>query len=175
MDKITYKPEYSNQISRNSIEFIPGESSGPNVFIKTTQNILTQYFSNELEKPITKISTNFENLSESIYSIKSSIIKKEMPINFQNYSINGFIQNYLFNELNIAEENELAKDTYDIIIEIIEDYFTSLNFDTSNLEKGEDFNLKVGKIEFTLTTTQNQKNNTKIIFQQLILENVKHY
>ena len=161
VDEITYKTVYSNQISGNSIEFMPDESTSPNIFLKITQNILTQYLSNKLQIPNTEISTNLENLSESVYGKKNSIIKKEISINFQNYSINGFIQNYLFNELNITEKDKLAEDTYNTILEIIEDYFTSLNFDTTNLEKGEDFNLKVGKIEFTLTTSENQKNNTQ--------------
>ena len=42
----------------------------------------------------------------------------------------------------------------------MEEIFTSSDYDTSNLDKGEDEIIKTEKMTVTLTTTQNQKNNS---------------
>ena len=48
---------------------------------------------------------------------------------------------------------------YDTIIENIEIMLTSENFDTSDLDNGNDEIIETEKMNITLTTTQNQKNN----------------
>ena len=49
---------------------------------------------------------------------------------------------------------------YDTLIQNVEDIFTSENYDTSNLDKGEDQVITTEKMTITLSTTQNQMNNT---------------
>ena len=51
---------------------------------------------------------------------------------------------------------------YDKIIERIEDYFTSENFDTSQLDSGKDEQIVTEKMIIILTTTENQKNNENV-------------
>ena len=48
---------------------------------------------------------------------------------------------------------------YDKILETIEDIFTSNDFDTFDIDKGEDQVIEAEKIKITLTSTQNQKDN----------------
>ena len=62
------------------------------------------------------------------------------------------------NETNKKGKEEEIK-YYDEIIENIESILTSPNFDTLNIEKGEDQVIQTEKMTITLTTTQNQKNN----------------
>ena len=50
---------------------------------------------------------------------------------------------------------------YDNILKTVESGFTSINYDTSNLEKGNDESLKTEKVIITFTTSENQKNNIK--------------
>ena len=50
---------------------------------------------------------------------------------------------------------------YDNIIKTVESGFTSINYDTSNIEKGNDELLKTEKVIITFTTSENQKNNIK--------------
>ena len=44
-------------------------------------------------------------------------------------------------------------------MDVVENYFTSENYSTSNLDKGTDEIIEAEKIRFTFTTTDNQKNN----------------
>ena len=60
---------------------------------------------------------------------------------------------------NKKEEKEESK-FQDMILETIEEGFTSDNYDTSKLEKGKDEIIETDKMKITLTTTDNQKNNT---------------
>ena len=48
---------------------------------------------------------------------------------------------------------------YDNIIEVIENEFTSENYDTANIDNGQDEIIKTDKITTTLTTSDNQRNN----------------
>ena len=57
---------------------------------------------------------------------------------------------------NMSKEEEI--DYYNSIIKIIEKSYTD-NYDTSKLDNGEDEIIKTEKINVTLTTLQNQKNN----------------
>ena len=75
--------------------------------------------------------------------------------------IEDIIKNILIN--NEGNKTEKTKDEeikyYDNILKIIENEFTSENYDTFNLEHGQDDIIKTEKIITTLTTSENQKNN----------------
>ena len=65
------------------------------------------------------------------------------------------------------EKNEIREKTreeeiemYDEVVKNMEDIFTPSDYDTSNLDKGEDEIIKTEKMTVTLATTQNQKNNS---------------
>ena len=49
---------------------------------------------------------------------------------------------------------------YDNLLKNIENGFTNNYYDTSNLDNGQDEILKTEKVTITLTTVENQKNNT---------------
>ena len=74
------------------------------------------------------------------------------------------LENIVKYEKNETESEEKMKEEevkyYDQIIENIEAGFTSDNYDTSNLDKGEDEVIETEKMTVTFTTTQNQKDNT---------------
>ena len=66
--------------------------------------------------------------------------------------------------LNFITENKDGKKednnkAYDIIGENIESGFTSEDYDTSDIDNGKDDVIKLDKVTFTLTTTENQKND----------------
>ena len=64
------------------------------------------------------------------------------------------------NDNNKEEKNENKEiKAQDKFLENIEKGFTSDNYDTTNLDKGEDDIIENNKITITLTTTDNQKNN----------------
>ena len=71
--------------------------------------------------------------------------------------INNLLINNTINKDDISKEEEIKY--YDNILKIIENEFTSDNYDTTNIDKGQDNIIKSGKITTTLTTTENQKNN----------------
>ena len=75
--------------------------------------------------------------------------------------IEDIIKNILIN--NEGNKTEKTKDEeikyYDNILKIIENEFTSENYETFNLEHGQDDIIKNEKIITTLTTSENQKNN----------------
>ena len=64
---------------------------------------------------------------------------------------------------NIGNCYEKSKDEeikyYDNILQNIENKFTSDDYDTSNIDGGQDEIITNGKITTTLTTSENQKNN----------------
>ena len=75
----------------------------------------------------------------------------------QNSEIKKIIQDLLDNKNNSKiEEIEY----YETIFDIIETGFTSDNYDSSNLDDGEDEVIETEKMTVTFTTTQNQKKNT---------------
>ena len=68
----------------------------------------------------------------------------------------------IIEDIKIDEKEDSRKEEikyYDKILETIEDVFTSNDFDTSDLDKGEDQVIDTEKIKITLTTVQNQKDN----------------
>ena len=81
------------------------------------------------------------------------ILKQECARNCPiNSIINGLC---ILNLINYKNEIEY----YNIIIKNIENDYTSGNYDTINLDKGQDVIIKTGKITTTLTTSKNQKNS----------------
>ena len=72
------------------------------------------------------------------------------------------ILKYVTNETKTNEKKEKEEEikVQDKILETIEEGFTSDNYDTTNLEKGKDEIIETDKMKITLTTTDNQKNNT---------------
>ena len=76
------------------------------------------------------------------------------------------MKNEIENLLNV-EKNETKEFTkeeennyYNNILDIIEKGFTSEDYDTSNLDKGQDEVIETEKMTIIFTTTQNQKNNS---------------
>ena len=57
------------------------------------------------------------------------------------------------------ESKEESKKVEDILLENIENDFTSEEYSTSDIEKGQDVSVVENKFTITLTTTENQKNN----------------
>ena len=68
---------------------------------------------------------------------------------------------------NKNNKEEIIKE-YDMIIENIEIGFTSNDFDTSNIEKGNDDIIENKQMTITLTTTKNQKNDKNNINKTII-------
>ena len=69
------------------------------------------------------------------------------------------IQNKLCILKNRTNEKDDDIKQQDMILKNIEDMFTSSDYDTTNLDKGEDEIIFTEKMTITLTTTQNQKDN----------------
>ena len=83
-----------------------------------------------------------------------TLVKKECKKSKDN-EIKGLINN-INNDKNTKEEEI---NYYDTVLTNIEDYYTSKNFDTSNLDNGNDEAIEIGKAKVTFTTSENQKNN----------------
>ena len=91
--------------------------------------------------------------TSSILNIKTEIIKY-----IKSEDIENIIQNLIKNDKNEIKGKEKEIKAYDKIIEKIENIFVN-NYDTTNLDKGEEQIINAGKMSITLTTTINQKNN----------------
>ena len=128
---------------------------------------------------------NYNNINISSYPEKYSELISEINVKTTDISLEIFttseIETTSFVIKNIEEIKDKIKDLfnyeknetkemnkeeeikiYDMIVKDIENVFTSENYDTSKLDKGEDQVIKAEKMTITLTTTQNQKNNTDI-------------
>ena len=57
-----------------------------------------------------------------------------------------------------SKENDEEINYYNAILEVIEDVFSSDNYDTSNLDNGKDEIIETNKMIITFTTIENQKN-----------------
>ena len=100
------------------------------------------------------------------YCTKNSSCPDEYPklLEDKKECIRNDIKNIIKN-LVVIEKNETVKMTkeeeveyYENVIEIIEKGFTD-NYDTTNMDKGEDEVIDTQKMTITFTTTQNQKSN----------------
>ena len=107
---------------------------------------------------------NIEMYTEINSNLEINIITNEI----QNYSkmidIKELIKNILNNKTNETDINEFEEENknkiYNFILNIFETIFTSINYDTSKLDNGEDDINTIDKLTITLTTSENQKNNT---------------
>ena len=109
------------------------------------------------------------NLTHNCIECKDNFIFEIKTNNYfncyENYTIKQDIEDIIKNILinNEGNQTEKTKDEeikyYDNILKIIENEFTSENYDTFNLEHGQDDIIKTEKIITTLTTSENQKNN----------------
>ena len=76
------------------------------------------------------------------------------------YDFKDIINDLLENERNEIEKSKLDEiKYYDNILNIIQKEFLSNNYDTSNVDNGEDDIIKTEKLIITFTTTENQRNN----------------
>ena len=77
------------------------------------------------------------------------------------YDFLNSIQDMLKIERNESEKMSKEEEIkcYDNILKNVEEGFTSENYDTKNLDKGEDEVIKTEKMTITFTTSQNQRNN----------------
>jgi len=91
-----------------------------------------------------------EIIKESTYLSLISSKKENIRNNFDN-----LLSSILLNEKNEDNETEY----YDEILELIDKYILSDNFDLSNIEQGEDEIIPIEKMKVTITTTNNQRNN----------------
>ena len=105
-----------------------------------------------------------ENPFEYIYTqecVKNCPIK-DMKQNtcIQNYKNDKKDEELGSDNKNKEENNKEDTKAQDIMLQNIETGFTSEDYDTSNLENGEDDVFEDEKMTVTLTTTQNQKDNS---------------
>ena len=76
------------------------------------------------------------------------------------------VLNYKNNQIEEEENNKKKENdeedlkAKELILHNVEEGFTSEDYDTSNLENGEDDIIQDEKMTITLTTTDNQKNNS---------------
>ena len=137
----------------------------PNGYSKSNQN------TKECIKDDYKLETS-QILNEKYPQIKESI---SYILDKQETEIITMIIKKLYKAEDIKEliqnikkyENEMKGMTkeqetefYDDIIDNVEDILTSKDFNTSNLDNGQNRVIKTEKITITLTTSQNQKNDT---------------
>ena len=127
-------------------------------------------FRNKCWKECPKESKKSENITSQNNYYCEAICSREYPFEFlstqeclKSCSINDIkeklcILNYNYkNDNNSKEGKEDEFIPQKILIENVENDFTSINYNTSNLEEGKDDIIKDEKMTITLTTTQNQK------------------
>ena len=97
----------------------------------------------------------------------SSSCPKEYPLLLENQKkcIENNLQKVVKDTLLNNERNKTEKskkeeiEFYDNVLNIIEETFISGNYNTSNIDNGEDEIIRTEKLIITYTTTENQKNN----------------
>ena len=65
----------------------------------------------------------------------------------------------ILGEVNKIPKKEELNEYYDSILGTIENFFSLRIYDTSNIDKGEEEQISIGKMQVTLTTSENQKKN----------------
>ena len=138
-------------------------------FIKNneTTNLIKDIkeFESNLVENLTEYLTNFEvneteYLTENIINFKIKNLTENI-IEFKKKELKDLIKDIIKVEsMNETKEKNKEEeiDYYDTILDIIEKSFTSKDFDTSELDKGNDEIFETEKMKITLTTIQNQKN-----------------
>ena len=99
----------------------------------------------------------FHELTKQYYCLGEHLVLNKIKCIKNIYSIKDFIENITVKNEKLNEEEEIKY--YDNILKIIEDILTSNNFNTSNLDNGNNEIIELEKIKITFTTTQNQKIN----------------
>ena len=110
------------------------------------------YFDNDNKYYYCTINSSCPKEYSKLLKDKNECIKYD----FKNIINNIIIPNK--NETKIKDKNEEIN-YYNSILKNIENVFTDENYDTSNLDKGEDEVIETEKMTITFTTIQNQKNN----------------
>ena len=167
LDKDLYKKCYytckkcvieGNNLIHNCIECIDNFSFGikNNEYFNCYENCsYYHYFDNENNFHCT---LNSSCPKEYSYLIENTLECIKYNNNIIETTMN--ILNIVFYETEKIKEEEIKY--YDNILKNIDEGFTSLNFDTLNIDNGEDEIIKTEKLIITLTTTQNQRNNINI-------------
>ena len=120
-----------------------------NNIIGTTVNLLNNELTENIE---TTINLLHNEITENIYTTVN-LLDNEIAENIYT------IINLLNNEIIQTEKLYEGEVDYDNILQNNEKEFTSDNYDTSNLDNGQDEIMITGKITTTLTTSENQRNN----------------
>ena len=140
---------------------------------KINENLSEEYSSSDIYQKLntTIYNDNMDTLRTSLNTFReysSSILDKEITTIIKTHintikiiDIKDAIFDLLVNNKNqtgeISEKEEIKY--YNKIIENVEAIFTSENYDTSKLDKGENEIISTEKMIITLTTSQNQKNS----------------
>ena len=128
----------------------------------STNDIQTDYNAKEISSSIiiniinteklNSININYQEPTDAL-STKEILNEETININFQETT------EVLNNQEDYIEEEKDEIKLYNKFLENIETIFTSENYNTSKLDKGEDDYIEFNKILITLTTTENQKIN----------------
>ena len=125
-------------------------------------------FRNKCYKECPPESLNPNDTTINKYYCKA-VCPKERPFEIlltqecvDNCPVKSIIQNICVLNFENNDENENNNEetkVQDMLLDNIESEFTSENYNTSNLDKGEDEVISYGDMTITLTTSSNQKNN----------------
>ena len=162
---ISYNTYESKDEIVNESTYKVSDIIGKNEEISTENNIIISTDININKSNEKNNEINLSSISSELYfeeNISDDINGKEININEThinntnnvNIDLKNIIKNLLSNET-----NELDQKFYDKVLEIIETGFISKNYNISDLDNGKDDIIKTEKINITLTTIQNQKNN----------------
>ncbi len=145
------KCEFYYYFDENNKYFCTNNSSCPSEYPK-----LIEEKKKCVKKIIIKDTSNnvFYKEFSSVPEMDLSSFVTEKNKKFKNLS--DIINNIQKHEKNETEEIKY----YDKVLEIVDDYFTSENYNLSKIENGEDKMITLEKMKITLTTTQNHKYQT---------------
>ena len=107
-----------------------------------------------------KIMLQLRNVKCNIIDCSNNLKPKKKIITKTNNYFNFYEDcnyNYFFDKNEISKEEEIK--FYDNMLKIIEEEFTSIDYNTSYLDNGEDEYIETEKLIIALTTTENQRNN----------------
>ena len=150
--------QFNNIISEGTINDIENKINNTISLEKSEIKGEIQYYNIISESSI----DNINNTTNNIRRFDENITKKEIYdtdtiLERIKFDIKNMIKDIIKNEKNETKEEEIKY--YDKILKAIETGFTSEKYNTSNLDNGEDEQLKMDKIIIVFTTTKNQKNN----------------
>ena len=142
-----------NNLSHNCIkcndDFIFGIEA--NNYFNCYQNCKYYYYIDNENNSICTLNSSCPNDYPLLIEDKMECIKYDIK------DLKKYLLNDEKNETKKTKEEEIK--FYDNVLEIFEKGFTSENYDTSNLDSGEDEIINTDKLIITFTTSQNQRNN----------------